>query len=62
MKVYELMKELSEMPAGARVEIRTCIDTEEILTAERGDDGEYLIYFDIEDVDKANNKLVVLYN
>ncbi len=62
MKVYELMEQLSMLPAGARVEFRALVSLEEVSKSERNVEGDYLMNFEIQEVDSVNDTLVVLYN
>ena len=61
MKVFELMNELSKLPSGAEVELRTLMSLEEF--AEFHDDGEYReVRLSIEEVQRANDKLIIIYH
>ena len=64
MKVYELIAELSEMPAGADVEIRTIMTLQDFAKCPIIDDFEgenaYLISGDICEVDRYDDKKVTL--
>lgn len=55
MKVFELMSELSELPAGAEVKVNICITTEELKDGDRLDDYNYALEFDVETVDECGN-------
>jgi len=64
MRVYELITELSKLPAGAEVEFRTTMTLEEfsqcIVAADvNGKDG-YLVSGNIVDVDMLDDTLVAL--
>lgn len=65
VKVYELITELSKLPAGSEVEFRTIMTLEEFsqcIVADdvNGKDG-YLVSGTIQEVDVVNEKLVALY-
>lgn len=62
MKVYELMEYLSSLPAGARVEFRAMLSLEDVSKSEMSEEGDYLMNFNIEEVSRVNDTLVVLYN
>lgn len=55
MKVFELMSELSELPAGTEVKVNICITTEELKDGDRLDDYNYALEFDVETVDECGN-------
>ena len=59
MMVYELMKELSTMPAGAKVNFRRLVEKGEL--PKYPDDQRLMeIDFEIREVDMANEGLVLL--
>lgn len=64
MKVYELIAELSKLPAGADVEIRTLMTMQDFAKCPIVDDFDgknaYLVSGKIEEVDMPNDRLVVL--
>lgn len=66
MKVYELITELSKLPAGSEVEFRTIKTLEEfsqcIVAEDVGGKDGYLVSGTIQEVDVINEKLVALYN
>ena len=62
MKVYELMKNLSMLPAGAKVEFRALVSLEEVSKSEMNEEGDYLMNFEIQEAESVNDTLVVLYN
>lgn len=66
MKVFELMAELSKMPAGAEVEFSTLMTIPELIkngVACSCDDGEYYqVYAKIVEVEKSDaSGKVILY-
>ncbi len=44
MKVFELMKQLSVMPAGADIEFSTLMTVEEFLKGDRSDEEDKAFY------------------
>ncbi len=62
MKVYELMEQLSRLPAGARVEFRALLSLEDISKFELSEEGDYIMDFNIEEANSINDTLAVLYN
>ena len=62
MKVYELIMELSELPAGAEVEFSTVLSDDDLANLERlnNDDG-YRYATEIKDVDQIHTGLVALH-
>ena len=62
MKVYELMENLSVLPAGARVEFRALVSLEDVSKSEMNEEGDYIMNFNIEEVSSINGTLVGLYN
>lgn len=62
MKVYELMEQLSRLPAGARVEFRALVSLEEVSKSEMSEEGDCLMNFKIQEVSSVNDTLVALYN
>ena len=66
MKVYELMKELSELPSGAEVRFNALMTLEkfsesEMADNEYGEDGR-ILSFDIKEVSEECCNVVTLYN
>ena len=67
MKVFELMNELSEMPAGAELRVTGCFDEGELHKATYDsfidDEGRYnkSLEFGIETSEQATNTLVNIY-
>lgn len=66
MKVYELIKELSQLPAGADVEFRTLmtlVDFSQAPVADTDETGRdlYLVSGNIYEVSAVNDHLVALY-
>lgn len=65
MKVFELMNELSKVPAGAEVRFSMITSVEELVKAEPADiEGKicYGINVDVKEVDAASEKTVFIYN
>ena len=62
MKVYELMKNLSSLPSGARVEFRALVSLEDVSRSEMNEEGDYLMNFEIQEVSSVNDTLVALFN
>lgn len=65
MRVFELMKQLSEMPAGAEVEFSTLMAVEELVKNEIfGCDEEvsYSVQKSIVEAEKVSENLVKLYS
>ena len=60
MKVYELMKELENKPAGAEVTV-VCDVTKEELEELLADEAPRELVADIEDVDAAGETKVLIY-
>lgn len=63
MQVYELITELSKLPAGAEVEFSTVMTVSDIANLEIIDDDEdvYRIAVKIKDVDQICSMLVALH-
>ena len=65
MKVYELINELSKLPAGAEVEFSTLMTLEEFAKSPVIDsiDGKdcYRIEASIKEVEPVSDKLIALY-
>lgn len=64
MRVFELMEQLSEMPAGATVEFERITSVEELVKndAIMDDDGNFYIFkTNISDVEEIDGNLVRLY-
>ena len=63
MKVYELIMELSELPAWAEVEFSTVLTVSEIANLEKINDDEnlYRIAVIVKDVDQIHTGLVALH-
>lgn len=65
MRVYELMKELSKLPAGAEVEFATLMTVDEFTECEIVDEVEgksnYRVKADIKQVMELNEERIVLY-
>ena len=65
MKVFELMNELSKVPAGAEVRFSMITSVEELVKAEP-EEMEGKIYYrtdvDVKEVDAASEKTVFIYH
>ena len=64
MRVFELMEQLSEMPAGATVEFERITSVEELVKNDAiiDDDGKFYIFkTNISDVEEIDGNLVRLY-
>ena len=62
MKGYELMERLSALPAGARVEFRALVSLVDVSNSEMSAEGDYIMNFEIKEVDIVNDAVVGLYN
>lgn len=66
MKVFELMNELSQMPAGAEVEFKTLMSIQEFVKdgSEMVIDGEdnYSLHKRVAEVEQAQSGTVYLYS
>lgn len=61
MKVYELMKILAEMPAGAKVEARGVIGVQEDRECEELERGVYCFSKNIDNVEHENEGSVIIF-
>ncbi len=64
MRVFELMEQLSKMPAGAEVEVSMLVAVEELVKNEAiACDGEvsYSLKRSIVEAEKASNEQIYLY-
>ncbi len=65
MKVFELMEQLSKMPAGAEIEFSTAMTVDEFLKGDQseGDNNEvlYEVRVRICEADEASEKRVFIY-
>jgi hypothetical protein len=65
MKVYELIAELSKMPAGADVEFATITTVDELKSCERVDETDdevvYRLAGIIQDIEAIDDTLVAIY-
>ena len=65
MKVFELMNELSKVPAGAEVRFSMITSVEELIKSEP-EEMEGKIYYrtdlDVKEIDAASDKTVFIYH
>ena len=63
MQVYELISELSKLPAGAEVEFSTVLTADEVANLEKINDDEvlYRIAVKVNEVDIVHRMLVALH-
>ena len=65
MKVFELMNELSKVPAGAEVRFSMLMSVDELVKAEPQEMEGKIFYrtdLDVKEADAASDKTVFIYN